>query len=238
MILGVNDLPALARRRARPMGAGIRFSLRSDGRAAEASFAGGADRLSNGRETDGGAMGRPRAMWRPRCRGATDGTPRRVQMRRLGFLLLVLFGFDAYAQETTEPKSASLELGPRVSIELRDFHIVFGGELRLPIVKLTQYCRLDIRPEFNYYIYKDTHALDVSADALFDFPLSSHIVDPYVGAGLGIFDCPGCSASLGVNLLAGAKLVMHGSIHPFAEIRFTIGDFKPVLLTGGILFAI
>lgn len=156
-------------------------------------------------------------------------------MRRLG-LLFVLIAFGAQAQAATP-----VEIGPRLSIELRDSRVVIGGELRIGVAQIAPTVRLDIRPEFNFYFYHDFNVIDISADFLFAFNVRSDVAEPYFGVGLGVFDCTDCgggNARLGVNLLGGVQFALRGTVHPFVELRFTAGDFDPILLTGGILFSL
>jgi len=135
-------------------------------------------------------------------------------------------------------------IGPRLSLDVNDggTHAVIGGEARFSVIMIAPTVRLDIRPELNFYIFDGGSAFDISGDALFAFGVRSDTVEPYAGAGLGIFhvsaDGGGSATRLGLNLLGGAKFLPLQTIQPFVEMRFTVGDFNPILITGGVLFLI
>jgi hypothetical protein len=147
---------------------------------------------------------------------------------------LVLSG-AAYAQ-----RALPIAIGPRLSVELHDSHLVIGVEARFGVAQIAPTVRLDIRPSFDYYLYSGGHIIGIAGDALFAIDVRSDTVEPYAGAGLGFFSlgCSGCEgiSRIGLNLLGGVKFVPRGTVQPFVELRFTVGDIDPILLTGGVLF--
>lgn len=162
--------------------------------------------------------------------------------RNLGASLLVFLAFLGTAAAQGMPTSPVL-IGPRLSLDLNDgTHVAIGGEARFGVVMIAPSVRLDIRPELNFYFFDGGNAFDLSGDALFAFGVRSDVVEPYAGAGIGIFhvsaDAGGSATRVGLNLLGGAKFLPLQTIQPFVEMRFTVGDFDPILLTGGVLFLI
>lgn len=169
----------------------------------------------------------------------------RHSLRILGASLpvfLTILGLTASAAAQGMPTNQIL-IGPRLSLDLNDgTHVAIGGEARFSVIMIAPSVRLDIRPEFNFYFFDGGNAFDLSGDALFAFGVHSDVVEPYAGAGLGIFhvsaDGGGSATRVGLNLLGGAKFLPLQTIQPFVEMRFTVGDFNPILLTGGVLFLI
>lgn len=138
-----------------------------------------------------------------------------------------------------------ISLGPRLGVELRDSHFFIGAEARIGIVQLTPNVRLDVRPVFNYYFISDVTVWDLAGEALVAIDIHNETAEPYVLAGLNIghasIDTPFGSASdtkVGLNLGGGARFLLRQKIQPFVEIRFTVGDYDPIDLTGGVLFVL
>jgi len=166
----------------------------------------------------------------------------RQAIRMLGIRLLatavLLAGATAGAQEMPEHQ---ILLGPRAGLDVNDgTHLVLGGEARFSVLMIAPSVRLDIRPEFNFYVFSGGHAFDISGDALFAFGVHNPTFEPYAGAGVGIFNVSDGTSDtrVGLNLLGGCKFLAGSPIQPFAEIRFTVGDFNPILLMGGVLFVL
>jgi len=131
-------------------------------------------------------------------------------------------------------------VAPRVSIELRDTHLALGGEARFTVATFGSNLRFDVRPSFDYYIYDGGSLLGLSGDGLFAYDLRSDAVEPYVGAGLSLLiasaDRADTVTRIGLDLLAGLRFVPRRQLQPFAELRATVGDIDPLLLTGGVIF--
>ena len=167
-------------------------------------------------------------------------------MRAHGFLATVFFVLALAADRTAAadyggggPPSL-YGVAPRVSIELRDAHIALGAEARFTVFSFGPNVRLDVRPSFDYYIYSGGSLLGLSGDGLFAYDLRSDAVEPYVGAGLNILIASADNADtvtrLGLDLLVGFRFLPRQMLQPFAELRATVGDINPLLLTGGVLF--
>ncbi len=157
-------------------------------------------------------------------------------------VFVAILGATAPAAAQGMP-SNQIVVGPRLSLDLNDgTHVAIGGEARFSVLMIAPTVRLDIRPELNFYFFDGGNAFDISGDALFAFGVHSDVVEPYAGAGIGIFhvsaDLGGSATRVGLNLLGGAKFLPLQTIQPFVEMRFTVGDFDPILLTGGVLFLI
>jgi outer membrane protein X len=162
-------------------------------------------------------------------------------MKLAAIVLSSLLAGSALAQESAH----GILIGPRAGVELRDSHLAIGGEARFGIVSITQGIRLDLRAVFNYYLISDLSVWDLAGEALFAFDVRNDVVEPYALAGLNIGHAELCAGAfcasdnkVGLNLGGGAKFLVRSRVQPFAELRFTVGDYEPVLLAGGVLFVI
>ncbi len=160
----------------------------------------------------------------------------------VSFLTLVAGANAAFAQEAG-PNYISV--GPRAGIELRDSHGFIGAEARFGLLQIVPSVRLDLRPVFNYYFISDVTVWDLAGEAIFAFDIHQEILEPYALAGLNIGHAAvstvfgtASDTRVGLNLGGGVTFLQHQKIRPFAELRFTVGDYDPILLTGGVLFVL
>ncbi|KAB2907850.1 MAG: porin family protein [Kofleriaceae bacterium] len=149
-----------------------------------------------------------------------------------------------------EARAEGALLGPRLFIETDDgSDAVIGVELRTELGPLGRNAHIDLRPSFDYYVFDDADGFDfdvygLGVDALFSFQVGTN-AELYGIAGLSVFilsvETPAGDDSdtdVGVNLGFGARFLTRGNVQPFLELRATIGDVEPVLIGGGILFAL
>ncbi len=169
----------------------------------------------------------------------------------LSVAALAATAVPAIAQEAAPTPTNYIAVGPRIGLQLKDnTEFVIGAEGRFGLLQIVPTVRLDIRPQFNYYFESDVTIFDISADAIFAFDIHNPIAEPYAFAGLNIghssvsssfCDLAGVSCSstdVGLNLGGGARFLVNQKIQPYAELRFTAGNFNPILLSGGVLFII
>src|SRR5262249_26447189 len=134
-------------------------------------------------------------------------------------------------------------VGPRVGIEVRDGRVAFGAEVRVQVVRLASWVRLDLGAAFDWYTRQGSRLiLGLSGEALLAITPEDDVLEPYVGAGAGVrtSGCTGCADLSGnteaaASLIFGAKLLPRGRVQPFVELKFTLGAFDPILLAGGVL---
>jgi hypothetical protein len=172
-------------------------------------------------------------------------------MRRFDlFALVTATAVVSFASITPAAAEDPTRLGPRLHIETDDnSDAAIGVELRSEIGRLGRNAYIDLRPSFDYYLFDDDGAgIDVTLlgfgmDALFRFEIAPS-AELYGVAGLEVFlfsvDTPAGDDSdteVGVNLGAGLRFLPNEKVQPFVELRATVGDVEPVLLGGGILFA-
>jgi hypothetical protein len=165
-----------------------------------------------------------------------------MKTRIIGVALAAVLSFGAAGVAAAAP----IGVGPRLSIELDDSNFAIGVEGRFALVQIASSVRFDLRPFFDYYFIDDEGTgLDITvfgfgADAIFAFSVGNPVVEPYAIGGLQLgygkvegFDS---ETDFGVNLGGGAKFLTTGTVQPFVELRISVGDFDPILLTGGVLF--
>lgn len=141
-------------------------------------------------------------------------------------------------------------LGPRLMIETDDgSDAVLGVELRTQLARLGRDGALDLRPSFDYYLFDDTDGFDfdlfsLGFDGLFSFAVGRN-AELYGILGVNLFiltyETPvddDTDTEVGMNVGFGTRLLTDGNVQPFFELRATIGDIEPVLIGGGILFAL
>jgi opacity protein-like surface antigen len=161
----------------------------------------------------------------------------------LGLGAVAATGGRAGAQEAG---TQYIGLAPRIGVQLKDpQEFVIGAEGRFGILQIAPSVRFDVRGQFNYYFESDVTIWDLAADAIFAFDVKNDMVEPYAFAGLDIGHASvstafgsASSTEVGLNLGGGAKFLPRQRIQPYAELRFTIGNFDPILLSGGVLFLI
>lgn len=156
------------------------------------------------------------------------------------FVLSFAAGRTAAADYDGAGPASLYAVAPRLSVELRDAHIALGAEARFTVVTFGANVRLDVRPSFDYYVYSGGSLVGLSGDGLFAYDLRSDAVEPYVGAGLNVLIASADDADtvtrLGLDVLVGFRFLPRQMLQPFAELRATVGDINPLLLTGGVLF--
>ncbi len=173
-------------------------------------------------------------------------------MSRLTWIILATALFVATPWLAHDARAQGSVLGPRLLIETDDgADAVIGVELRSELAPMGRNARLDVRPSFDYYVFDDNGAagydfdvFGLGLDGLFSFEVGPN-AEVYGIAGVSVFilsvETPvgdDTDTEVGVNLGVGARFLTRGNVQPFFELRATIGDVEPVLLGGGILFAL
>jgi opacity protein-like surface antigen len=161
-------------------------------------------------------------------------------------ICLFLFAFTG-----TASAQLSLELGPRVGYDIGgDIDEIFlGVDLRAGLADIP----VDLGASFDYYLMEENISFyQIGINAYYPFVLADAPVAPYVGAGLSIsrmtFDfgdefgdffgsSTASSSDTGLNLIGGARFPM-GSVIPFAQAQFTVGDLNVFTIGGGLLIPI
>ena len=134
------------------------------------------------------------------------------------------------AAGTVQAQTSRIHLGPRVAynFDLEDFAI--GAQLSIPIAT-----RLEFYPSFDYYFVDPGSAWGMNADLKYRFSGES-LEWLYVGGGLnftGVDVGTNDDTDVGLNLLAGIE-TLRGRIHPFGEVKATLGGGSFVQLAIGL----
>lgn len=162
------------------------------------------------------------------------------------FFLAAAFPLASQAQMESE---STFKVGPRVTLDLGDISDIYdgtfaiGGDVRynpaeFPVMGSGAF-------DF-YFAAENTTVFTVDVNVLYPIDAGESLT-PYVGAGLGYTDISvdvdtqfgsvsGGGSDTGLNLVGGAEFETDGSLTPFAEARFTLGDLDRFGITGGVLF--
>ena len=133
----------------------------------------------------------------------------------------------------------SWDLGPVLGLDFDADELFLGGSARIappgaPII-------LNPGIEFYPFIGTGVSLLVVNFDVLYN--LQAQSVEPYIGGGLfwsrTTFLVGTSRSDIGLNLKGGLVFSPPGSkLRPFSEAVLRVGDRSPLLLKGGLLFAI
>src|SRR5262245_17080504 len=134
-------------------------------------------------------------------------------MRRTLASFILVAGLVAFSHAA---EARAVLLGPRLSLDIDDdfdddSDIALGAELRIELATIGRNVGMQLRPSFDFYFIDNVDLFNLSLDFLFVFNVSSS-VEPYAGAGLGIFfwdpDGPGDGGSeAGLDLVGGVKFL-------------------------------
>lgn len=113
-----------------------------------------------------------------------------------------------------------------------------------------------IAPSFTYYFPKETIGdfklkwFEINADANYYFEVSNPKIKPYglAGLSLSVVTVPGfnfggfaqteetSTSKLGVNIGGGVDFDIDKAIMPFAQIKYTLGDFDQLAIMAGVRY--
>jgi hypothetical protein len=136
-----------------------------------------------------------------------------------------------------------LQIGARGGVQLRDENALFvGGDVRLSF----ELSPLVISLTYDHFFVDGTLS-QVGASALYDLPLATSFLDPYLGVGIGVtrFEVaeePGVEDAngmrIGLNLVGGVRFehLALPVVRPFAQVMVTLGPIDLVTIGGGVLF--
>jgi opacity protein-like surface antigen len=173
-------------------------------------------------------------------------------MKRLATLVAAFFflaaAFPLASQAQMESES-TFKVGPRATLSLGDLSDVYDGTVAVGGDVRYNPAELPVKGSgaFDFYFAQEnTTVFTVDVNVLYPID-AGELLSPYVGAGLGYTDISidvdsqfgnfgGGGSDTGLNLVGGTEFETDSSFTPFAEARFTLGDFDRFGITGGILF--
>ena len=124
--------------------------------------------------------------------------------------------------------------GPQLGYNFDGEALVIGAQFSAPIGR-----HLEFYPSFNWFAVDAGTLLGFNADVKYRLPIQG--ADwLYVGGGLNIsmFSFEGFSnTDAGLNLIGGLES-RSGNIHPFGELRLTVGDGSSAQIVGGLNFTL
>lgn len=166
----------------------------------------------------------------------------------LAFVLAVALPLPSSAQTSSE---SAFKLGPRITLSLGDISDVYGGDVAIGADVRYQFAEFPVQgaAAFDFYFAdEDITVFTIDVNAVYPLEVGETLA-PYVGAGLGYTNISvdvdtqfgsfsGDTSDTGLNLVGGTEFVTGGSLTPFVQAQFTVGDLDRFGLTGGILFAL
>jgi hypothetical protein len=173
-------------------------------------------------------------------------------MKRLATFVAAIFflaaAFPLASQAQMEPES-TFEVGPRATLDLGDISDLYDGTFAIGGDVRYESAEFPVKGSgaFDFYFAQEnTTVFTVDVNVLYPIDAGESIA-PYVGAGLGYTDVSvdvdtqlgnisGGASDTGLNLVGGAEFETGGSLTPFAEAQFTLGDLDRFGITGGVLF--
>lgn len=135
---------------------------------------------------------------------------------------------------TVQAQTSRLHLGPRLSYQFDVKEIGLGAQLGVPVAH-----HLEFYPSFDYFFVDVGSLWQLNADLKYRFG-GQGLDWLYAGAGLNIAHASAGGASnsdAGLNLFGGVES-LKGSVHPFAELRLTVGDGSTGMIAGGLNFTL
>ncbi|MES2305166.1 MAG: hypothetical protein V4558_06650 [Gemmatimonadota bacterium] len=153
---------------------------------------------------------------------------KRIRAALVAAILVV--GSTATAQAQTH----SSHFGPRLSYNFDAKAAGLGAQLSLPVAH-----HLEFYPSVDVFFVDAGSLLGINADLKYRIG-KADISWLYIGTGLNIArrSFNGSSHSdAGLNLFLGAES-LKGKVHPFGEMRFTVGDGSTAALAAGLNFTL
>ena len=135
----------------------------------------------------------------------------------------------AKAQGTTH-------IGPHVAYNFDAKNMGVGAQFSMPIAR-----QLEFYPSFDYYFVSPGSLWALNADLKYRPALASSTDWLYVGAGLNLAHASVSgfsSTDAGLNLVAGAESRRAGNVHPYGELRFTLGNGSTAQIAVGLNFTL
>lgn len=154
-----------------------------------------------------------------------------MMMPRVRAALLVA-ALAVGASATAQAQTHATHFGPRLSYNFDAKAVGVGVQLGLPIAR-----QLEFYPSFDIFFPDAGSLLGINADIKYRVG-RAELSWLYVGTGLNIArrSIAGRSHSdAGLNLFGGVES-LKGRVHPFGEMRFTVGNGSSAQLAGGLNF--
>lgn len=152
------------------------------------------------------------------------------RFRAAALAALLLMGATATAQGQTR----SMHIGPRFGYNFDIEQALVGVQFSAPVAR-----HLEFYPSFDYYFVDagSTWALNGDLKYRIGREQASWL---YVGTGVNVTRTSFGNfhnSDVGLNLFGGIES-LRGSVHPFAEVRATVGDGSTAQIMGGLNFTI
>jgi hypothetical protein len=135
---------------------------------------------------------------------------------------------------TAQAQTSRMHIGPRISYQFDVDEVGLGVQFSAPIAH-----HLEFYPSFDYFFVDPGSLWQLNGDIKYRLD-GQNLNWVYVGTGLNIAHASAGGASdtkAGLNLFGGIES-LKGRVHPFAELRVTVGDGSTGMIAGGLNFTL
>lgn len=136
--------------------------------------------------------------------------------------------------QAAQAQTNQMHLGPHITYNFDAEKLGIGPQLSIPVGR-----HLEFYPSFDFYFVDAGSLFAINADL--KYRLTGERMNwLYVGGGLNIARASfggASSTDAGVNLIAGAES-LRGTVHPFGELRVTIGSGSTAQIAFGVNFTL
>lgn len=135
---------------------------------------------------------------------------------------------------TVQAQTSRLHLGPRISYQFDVKEVGLGAQLSVPVAH-----HLEFYPSFDYFFVDPGSLWQVNADLKYRLD-GQNLNWLYVGSGLNIAHASaggGSDTQAGLNLFGGIES-LKGWVHPFGELRITVGSGSTAMIAAGLNFTL
>ncbi len=135
---------------------------------------------------------------------------------------------------SAQAQTNRLHLGPRISYQFDVDEVGLGAQFSAPIAH-----HLEFYPSFDFFFVDPGSLWQFNADLKYRLD-GQNLNWVYVGTGLNLLHASAGGAGntdAGLNLFGGIES-LRGRVHPFAELRVTVGDGSTGMIAGGLNFTL
>jgi len=135
---------------------------------------------------------------------------------------------------SAQAQTSRLHIGPRISYQFDLEEVGLGVQVGVPVAR-----HLEFYPSFDYFFVDPGSFWNLNADLKYRLE-GQGLNWLYLGTGVNIARASAGGSSntdAGLNLFAGLES-LKGSVHPFGEFRFTVGDGSTAMVAAGLNFTL
>lgn len=149
---------------------------------------------------------------------------------RLSAAVMAALLSTALAQ-AAKAQTNKMHLGPHITYNFDVEKLGIGPQFSMPIAR-----QLEFYPSLDFYFLDAGSLIAFNADL--KYRLTGESMNwLYIGGGLNLSGGGTSDTNAGVNLIAGAES-LRGTVHPFGELRVTVGNGSTAQIAVGVNFTL